>query len=144
MTDGPAAEMVLPEPMNRPVPMAPPMAISWMCRLVSCRSKCGSWWVVTGLVLTCCSSNHRWLKCCGSGCLLRSGWDRAKAVEAVKVDAGDAAGLAFEAGDQAVRRVAVAAEEFEGQRALAAEEFQGASDADLRAECHQLGPGHGP
>src|SRR6476620_1033104 len=42
ITDGPAAEMVLPEPMNRPVPIAPPMAISWMWRLLSCRSRCGA------------------------------------------------------------------------------------------------------
>ena len=28
MIDGPARLMVLPEPMNRPVPMAPPMAIN--------------------------------------------------------------------------------------------------------------------
>lgn len=28
MIDGPARLMVLPEPINRPVPMAPPMAIS--------------------------------------------------------------------------------------------------------------------
>ena len=28
MTEGPAAEIVLPEPMNRPVPMAPPIAMS--------------------------------------------------------------------------------------------------------------------
>src|SRR6478752_9600188 len=42
ITEGPAAEMVLPEPMNRPVPIAPPMAISWMWRLLSCRSRCGA------------------------------------------------------------------------------------------------------
>src|SRR5687768_3377660 len=42
MTDGPATEMVLPEPMNRPVPMAPPMANSWMCRLLSARARWGS------------------------------------------------------------------------------------------------------
>ncbi len=30
MTDGPALLMVLPEPMKSPVPMVPPMAISWM------------------------------------------------------------------------------------------------------------------
>lgn len=28
MIDGPAVLMVFPEPINRPVPMAPPMAIS--------------------------------------------------------------------------------------------------------------------
>ena len=29
-TAGPAREMVRPEPMNSPVPIAPPIAISWM------------------------------------------------------------------------------------------------------------------
>ena len=42
ITDGPATEMVLPEPMKRPVPMAPPMARSWMCRLLSERERWGS------------------------------------------------------------------------------------------------------
>ncbi len=40
--DGPAKLMVLPEPMNRPVPIAPPMAMSWMWRLV--RLRCRSSW----------------------------------------------------------------------------------------------------
>ncbi|GAA3197731.1 hypothetical protein GCM10020255_100690 [Rhodococcus baikonurensis] len=35
ITEGPASEIVLPDPMNSPVPMAPPMAISWICRLDS-------------------------------------------------------------------------------------------------------------
>jgi hypothetical protein len=35
ITDGPANETVLPEPMNNPVPIAPPIAMSWMCRLDS-------------------------------------------------------------------------------------------------------------
>lgn len=30
ITDGPAREIVLPDPMNRPVPIAPPIAISWI------------------------------------------------------------------------------------------------------------------
>ncbi len=42
MTDGPARLMVLPDPMNSPVPMAPPMAISWMWRLDNERERCGS------------------------------------------------------------------------------------------------------
>ncbi|GHD84937.1 hypothetical protein GCM10007061_04820 [Kocuria marina] len=33
-TAGPAREMVRPDPMNNPVPIAPPIAISWMCRLL--------------------------------------------------------------------------------------------------------------
>lgn len=35
MIDGPARLMVLPDPINNPVPMAPPMAMSWICRLES-------------------------------------------------------------------------------------------------------------
>ena len=31
--DGPARLIVLPDPMNKPVPMAPPIAISCKCRL---------------------------------------------------------------------------------------------------------------
>ncbi|BCW64892.1 hypothetical protein StoSoilB22_38650 [Arthrobacter sp. StoSoilB22] len=42
ITEGPATEMVLPEPMKRPVPMAPPMARSWMWRLLRERDRCGS------------------------------------------------------------------------------------------------------
>ena len=38
ITEGPAREMARPEPMNRPVPMAPPMAMSWMWRLL--RPRC--------------------------------------------------------------------------------------------------------
>src|SRR5690606_38515701 len=38
MTDGPAAEMVFPEPMNNPVPTAPEIAMSWMCLLDRPRS----------------------------------------------------------------------------------------------------------
>ncbi|GHG52989.1 hypothetical protein GCM10018980_36660 [Streptomyces capoamus] len=34
---GPALEMPLPAPRNRPVPMAPPMAIIWICRAPSPR-----------------------------------------------------------------------------------------------------------
>ncbi|MNJ76949.1 hypothetical protein D3C77_743410 [compost metagenome] len=40
MIDGPARLMVLPEPMNSPVPMAPPMAINWIWRLERLRSRC--------------------------------------------------------------------------------------------------------
>src|SRR4051812_10359420 len=43
ITDGPATEIVLPDPMNRPVPIAPPIAISWICRLDNCRARWGSW-----------------------------------------------------------------------------------------------------
>ena len=39
MTEGPATEMPVPEPMDRPVPMAPQIAISWMWRLESPRSR---------------------------------------------------------------------------------------------------------
>ena len=42
ITEGPATEMVFPEPMKRPVPMAPPMARSWMWRLLSERDRWGS------------------------------------------------------------------------------------------------------
>src|SRR5574337_1295577 len=38
--DGPARLIVLPEPMNRPVPIAPPMAISCKCRLERLRRRC--------------------------------------------------------------------------------------------------------
>lgn len=37
--EGPARLIVLPEPMKRPVPMAPPMAMSWMWRLVRLRCR---------------------------------------------------------------------------------------------------------
>src|ERR1700754_604646 len=38
--DGPARLMVLPEPMNSPVPMAPPMAINCRCRFDRLRLRC--------------------------------------------------------------------------------------------------------
>lgn len=38
--DGPARLMVLPDPMNNPVPMAPPMAISCRWRLDRLRRRC--------------------------------------------------------------------------------------------------------
>src|SRR5690606_3166042 len=42
--EGPARLMVLHEPINRPVPMAPPMAISCRCRLdkLRCNSPCSA------------------------------------------------------------------------------------------------------
>src|SRR6476661_6373282 len=102
MTDGPAAEMVLPEPMNRPVPMAPPMAISWMCLLLSCRSRWGGWpGVVMVLVLTCCSLNKCWLECRRGRRGAHFIGDRIEVVEGVKMDSCDA-GLAVEPGHQGV------------------------------------------
>lgn len=35
--DGPAREMVFPEPMNNPVPIAPPIAINCKCRFDNLR-----------------------------------------------------------------------------------------------------------
>src|SRR6185312_4551460 len=40
--DGPASEIVLPDPMNRPVPIVPPMAMSCRCRLDRLRARWGS------------------------------------------------------------------------------------------------------